>query len=67
MKHFFSCLVFCLLVLMLSFGIEYNTRLSELEKQTNVKLYKMEKVIEGQEKEIRLLKTDLEILEKGYE
>lgn len=52
---------------MLSFGIEYNTRLSELEKQTNVKLYKMEKVIEEQEKEIRLLKTDLEIREKGYE
>ena len=64
---YFICLVFCLLVLMLSFGIEYNTRLSELEKQTNVKLYKMEKVIEEQEKEIRLLKTDLEILEKGYE
>ena len=64
---YFICLVFCLLVLMLSFGIEYNTRLSELEKQTNVKLYKMEKVIEVQEKEIRLLKTDLEILEKGYE
>ena len=64
---YFICLVFCLLVLMLSFGIEYNTRLSELEKQTNVKLYKMEKVIEVQEKEIRLLKTDLEIREKGYE
>ena len=64
---YFICLVFCLLVLMLSFGIEYNTRLSELEKQTNVKLYKMEKVIEEQEKEIRLLKTDLEIREKGYE
>ena len=67
MKHFFSCVVFCLLVIMLSFGIETISRLSEMEKQTDIKIYQLEKVIEQQAKEIRLLKTDLEILENGYE
>lgn len=67
MKYFFSCLVFCLLVIMLLFGIETVSRLSEMEKQTDIKLYQLEEVIEQQAKEIRLLKTDLEILENGYE
>ena len=67
MKHFFSCVVLCLLVIMLLFGIETVSRLSEIEKQTDIKLYQLEEVIEQQAKEIRLLKTDLEILENGYE
>ena len=67
MKHFFSCVVLCLLVIMLLFGIETISRLSEMEKQTDIKIYQLEKVIEQQAKEIRLLKTDLEILENGYE
>ena len=67
MKQFFSCVVLCLIVIMLLFGIETVSRLSEIEKQTNIKLYQLEEVIEQQAKEIRLLKTDLEILEKGYE
>ena len=52
---------------MLLFGIETVSRLSEMEKQTDIKLYQLEEVIEQQTKEIRLLKTDLEILENGYE
>lgn len=67
MKNFFSCLVFCLIVIMLLFGIETVSRLSEMEKQTDIKLYQLEKVIEQQAKEIRLLKTDIDILENGYE
>jgi hypothetical protein len=67
MKHFFSCVVLCLIVIMLLFGIETVSRLSEMEKQTDIKLYQLEEVIEQQAKEIRLLKTDLEILENGYE
>lgn len=67
MKHFFSCVVLCLLVIMLLFGIETVSRLSEMEKQTDIKLYQLEEVIEQQAKEIRLLKTDLEFLENGYE
>ena len=67
MKHFFSCVVLCLIVIILLFGIETVSRLSEMEKQTDIKLYQLEEVIEQQAKEIRLLKTDLEILENGYE
>ena len=67
MKQFFSCVVFCLIVIMLLFGIETVSRLSEMEKQTDIKLYQLEEVIEQQAKEIRLLQTDLEILENGYE
>lgn len=67
MKHFFSCVVLCLIVIMLLFGIETVSRLSEMEKQTDIKLYQLEEVIEQQAKEIRLLKTDMEILENGYE
>lgn len=67
MKHFFSCVVLLLIVIMLLFGIETVSRLSEMEKQTDIKLYQLEEVIEQQAKEIRLLKTDLEILENGYE
>ncbi len=61
------CLIFCLIGIMLSFGIEYNTRLSEIERQTDVKIYVLKKEIEAQEKEIRILKTDMEIMQKGYE
>ena len=67
MKHFFSCVVLCLIVIILLFGVETVSRLSEMEKQTDIKLYQLEEVIEQQAKEIRLLKTDLEILENGYE
>ena len=52
---------------MLLFGIETVSRLSEMEKQTDIKLYQLEEVIEQQAKEIRLLKTDIDILENGYE
>ena len=52
---------------MLCFGIEYNSRISEIEKQTQINLFQMQETINQQAKEIRLLKTDMEILEKGYE
>ncbi len=64
---YFICLIFCLIAIMLSFCIEYNSRISEIEKQTDIKIYKMQEIIELQEKEIRLLRTDVEILENGYD
>ena len=61
------CLMFCLIAIMLCFGIEYNSRISEIEKQTDIKIYKQNEIIEAQAKEIRLLKTDMEIFQKKYE
>ncbi len=66
MKHLI-CLIFCLFAIMAAFGIETISRISEIEKQTNIKLFEMQTTIEAQEKEIRLLKTDIDILENGYE
>ena len=67
MKHFFSCVVVCLIVIMLLFGIETESRIMDIKQQSEIKLFELEQMIENQEKEIRLLKTDLEILENGYE
>ena len=66
MKHLI-CLMFCLFAIMVAFGVETISRISEIEKQTNIKLFEMNQTIEAQEKEIRLLKTDIDILENGYE
>ena len=43
------CLMFCLIAIMLSFCIEYNSRISEIEKQTDIKIYKMQEKIEAVE------------------
>jgi len=67
MKYFFSCVVVCLIVIMLLFGIETESRIMDIKQQSEIKLFELEQMIENQEKEIRLLKTDLEILENGYE
>lgn len=63
----FNCVLFCLLFIILLFSIEFTSRLSEMEKETE--RYKTENQIKINEleKEIRLLKQDLIILEKGYE
>ena len=66
MKHLI-CLMFCLFAIMTAFGVETISRIAEIEKQTNIKLFEMQTTIEQQEKEIRLLKTDIGILENGYE
>ena len=66
MKHLI-CLMFCLFAIMISFGIETVGRIAEIEKQTSIKLFEMQTTIEAQEKEIRLLKTDIDILENGYD
>ena len=61
------CLMFCLIAIMLSFCIEYNSSISEIEKQTEIKLFQMQETINQQDKEIRLLKTDMEIINYGFE
>ena len=46
MKYTIS-LIFCLLIIMLCFGIEYNSRIAEIEKQTQIKLFQMQEIIEA--------------------
>ena len=67
MKHFFSCVVLCLLVIMLLFGIEVLTRCRETEIKLQIVEYEKEQEIEELRKEIRLLKTDISIMKTGLE
>ena len=62
MKYFFSCVVLCLLVIMLLFGIEVITRCRDTEIQLQIVEYQKEQEIEELRKEIRLLKTDISIM-----
>ena len=67
MKHFFSCVVLCLIVIMLLFGIEVITRCRDTEIQLQIVEYQKEQEIEELRKEIRLLKTDISIMKTGLE
>ena len=67
MKHFFSCVVLCLIVIMLLFGIEVLTRCRETETKLQIVEYQKEQEVEELRKEIRLLKTDISIMQIGFE
>ena len=67
MKQFFSCVVLCLLVIMLLFWIEVTTRCKENETKLQIVEYEKEQEIEELRKEIRLLKTDISIMQIGFE
>lgn len=67
MKYCFSCVVLCLLVIVLLFGIRFENRQKEFETETYIKLLQMEERIEEQEKQIRIMRQDLDIFENGYE
>ena len=67
MKQFFSCVVLCLIVIMLLFGIEVLTRCRDTEIKLQIVEYEKEQEIEELRKEIRLLKTDISIMQIGVE
>ena len=67
MKYFFSCVVLCLLVIMLLFGIEVITRCRDTELKLQIVEYQKEQEIEELRKEIRLIKTDISIMQIGFE
>ena len=67
MKQLFSCVVLCLIVIMLLFGIEVITRCRDTEIQLQIVEYQKEQEIEELRKEIRLLKTDISIMQIGFE
>lgn len=67
MKHFFSCVVLCLIVIILLFGVEVLTRCRDTEIKLQIVEYEKEQEIEELRKEIRLLKTDFSIMKTGLE
>lgn len=67
MKYMASVFGLFLLALILAFRLEIESRFTEIENKQATEVYFLKKEIEEQKKEIRLLKTDMEILENGYE
>lgn len=67
MKYLASIFGLFLLALILALRVEAETRFTEIESKQATEVYFLKKEIEEQKKEIRLLKTDIEIMEKGYE
>ena len=67
MTKYFSCLVLLLIAIMLLFGIENISRCKEIEIQLQIQKFECEQEIEELRKEIRLLKTDISIMQKGFE
>ena len=67
MKQFFSCVVLCLIVIILLFGVEVLTRCRDTELKLQIVEYEKEQEIEELRKEIRLLKTDISIMQIGLE
>ena len=66
MKHMSVYLFVCLVFINLLFWIEVDTKQREVKYETEVRILRMEQTIEKQEKEIRLLKQDVDILQNGY-
>ena len=67
MKNVFYCVVSAMAVIMLLFGIEVTTRCKETETKLQIVEYEKEQEIEELRKEIRLLKTDISIMQIGFE
>lgn len=67
MKYMVTVFGMFLFALILALWAETETRFTEIENKQATEVYFLKKEIEEQKKEIRLLKTDIEIMEKGYE
>ncbi len=61
------CLIFILLTLPIVLYTKLICDLEEFEGQVAVERYENKKKIEELEKEIRILKTDIDIMQYGYE
>lgn len=67
MKNVSVYLLLCLILVNILFWIEVDTNQREVKYETDARIAQMEYTIQEQEKEIRLLKQDVDILQNGYE
>lgn len=67
MKNVFYCVVSAMAVIMFLLWIDMWSRCSELEAQLATDRFFNEQKFSEYEKEIRLLKTDVHILQYGFE
>ena len=66
MKHFYHIIILCIFVLAVLFWIDSTTRYRDFTEKVETELIVKDLRIQQLEKEIRLLRTDLEIMEKGF-
>lgn len=66
MKYFYHLLVICLLIIACLFWIDSVTRYRDFTEKIEVELSKKELRIQQLEKEVRILKTDVNINKKGF-
>jgi len=67
MKYFFHSVTLCLLVLALLFWIDSTTKYREFTYKVEAELMTKDLRIQQLEKEVRVLRTDMDILENGFE
>lgn len=67
MKYITAFFAFCIISINLLIWVKVDTRQKELEIETQIKLLQMSERIEQQEKEIRILRQDMDVLERGFE
>ena len=67
MKYIFTCCTICLIAIIVCVWMKIDTRQKELEIETQIKLLQMQEVIEQQSKEIRIIRQDMDLLERGFE
>lgn len=66
MKYFVCCSFACLIIINCLIWVKIDRRQKDLETETNIKLLQMSDIIESQEKQIRILKQDVDIIENGF-
>lgn len=67
MNKYFPWLIVLFIIIMLLFGVEVTSRCKEIEVQLQTERFLREQRELEYEKEIRLLKQDVYILQNGYE
>lgn len=67
MKYIISCFTICIISINVLIWIKIDNRQKELEIETQIKLLQMAERIEEQNKQIRILRQDIDIFERGFE
>lgn len=66
MKQIYHLITVCLFVLFLLFWIESETRYNDFTQRVEAELLTKDMRIQQLEKEIRLMRTDIDIMENGF-
>lgn len=67
MKYIISCFTICIISINVLIWIKIDNRQKELEIETQIKLLQMAERIEEQNKQIRIIRQDMDIFERGFE